>query len=355
MSQKFRILSTAATIVPLSLALLCNTAVAQDAVKKGDFVDENIDTSIKAAEEAKKSGWKPTLSVGASFNLIDNRNVIGQAEGSTFTAGANLNGGLDYTSKLHNVDINLTINETFTQTPTIAEFVNTNDLLQLDAAYYFKIPSLDWVGPFARGEARTSIFPGYDVRGQATTYAVTDTEGNVANQVGDGDGQDDRFRLRDPFAPLFLKESVGAYARPVAEDSIKLEIRLGAGARQVFAAGQYAVTDATTDPVQVKELIDYQQIGAEAAVTASGAFQKNRITYSASLQALTPFFNSVSTDDRGPVELTELEFDGKVSLKIVEWASLDYQLRVLRQPLLLDEFQIQNNLLLTFGYTLLGE
>ncbi len=352
MRHTIRTLATLALLAPLGVVALTSTAAAQDeTVKKGDFVDDKVAAAQKEAD-ADKSGWDSSLSVGATFNIVDNRSVVGQVDGSTLTVGATLTGGLDYTSEFHNIDLNLQLNETFTQTPAIDEFVNTNDLLQIDGAYYFKIPKVDWLGPFARAELRTSIFPGYDIRAQERTYNITPADGGeVIVETGD------RLRIRDPFAPLFFKESIGAFARPLTEDWLALEVRLGGGARQVFAAGQLAITDGAAAPavIQARELIDYNQIGAEAALIGKGSFQKKRITYSASLQALTPFYNSVATGDRGPLELTEVEFDGKISLKIVEWASLDYQLRVLRQPLLVDDLQVQNNLLLTFGYSLLGE
>jgi hypothetical protein len=38
---------------------------------------------------------------------------------------------------------------------------------------------------------------------------------------------------------------------------------------------------------------------------------------------------------------------------LFEWASLDYELKIMRLPQLVDAWQIQNNLLLTFSYTLI--
>jgi hypothetical protein len=40
-----------------------------------------------------------------------------------------------------------------------------------------------------------------------------------------------------------------------------------------------------------------------------------------------------------------------LSFKLVEWASLDYILKTLRQPQLVQDWQVQNMLLLTFGYS----
>jgi len=36
----------------------------------------------------------------------------------------------------------------------------------------------------------------------------------------------------------------------------------------------------------------------------------------------------------------------------LSWASLDYSFKAIREPQLLDKWQVQNNLLLSFAYTL---
>jgi hypothetical protein len=66
---------------------------------------------------------------------------------------------------------------------------------------------------------------------------------------------------------------------------------------------------------------------------------------------MMPFVNDLAEgDDRGLVDLTNMEFGAKLSFKVLEWLSIDYVFRALKQPQLLDEFQIQNNLLLTASY-----
>ncbi|MFT3773862.1 MAG: hypothetical protein QM820_51490 [Minicystis sp.] len=54
-------------------------------------------------------------------------------------------------------------------------------------------------------------------------------------------------------------------------------------------------------------------------------------------------------DDRNVWQLTNIQLDASLSFKLVEWASIDYQFKAIRQPQILDAFQIQNALLLTFG------
>jgi hypothetical protein len=47
--------------------------------------------------------------------------------------------------------------------------------------------------------------------------------------------------------------------------------------------------------------------------------------------------------------LTNVQVDANLSFHLVDWASLDYQLKAIRQPQVIDQFQVQNTLLVTFG------
>jgi hypothetical protein len=44
-----------------------------------------------------------------------------------------------------------------------------------------------------------------------------------------------------------------------------------------------------------------------------------------------------------------IDLGGQLSFKLVEWASLDYQIKAVREPQVLDGFQVRNSLLLTMG------
>lgn len=320
-------------------ALSATPALAQQ--ERGIYVDKTNVT------DKRPQGLDTTLSVGATVNFVDNRDVIGQQQGSTWTLGANVKGALNYLRGNHDFRSSLVINETFARTPVIPEFVNTADELRLTATYYYTIPKLDWLGPFARAELLSSIFPGYAVFPEQKTFDAKLQDGSIESKSGD------RFRLRESFRPLQLRQSVGGFVRPFSKKYFEVEARLGVGLREVFADNQFVIKDnADTPEVELEELRNYVQAGGELAVSAKGELVEKRVTYEATFEALTPFYNSVSTDSRSAWELTNYDATAKLSFKLVSWASLDYQIRVIKQPLLLDKVQVQNNLLLTFAYTL---
>lgn len=330
--------------LPLTALLLglATPAMAQDK----DLVPDEI----KTVEKKDKEGWDGNLAVGATVNFIDNRTVVGQNDGSNWTLGAVVNGSLSYLKGKNEYRGSLSINENFSRTTLIPEFINTSDTVMLDSNYYLNLMS--WIGLFARAEIQTNLFSGYAVYPEDKIFLI---DRQNTDEIETLEGQD-RLLLRDPLGITTLKQSIGGFIRPIRESYLDVEIRLGVGFREVFADNQLSLDDnKDTDTVEVKELANFQQIGAESAIVAKGTLSKDRVAYKSSLEALFPFYNSINPNDKGVLGLTNVESISQLSFKLVEWASLDYQIKVLRQPLLSEDWQIQNSLLLTFGYTLIDE
>lgn len=330
------------SLFPFAATLLLGaTASAQDeeAAVTPEFVPE-VD-----AEEGRTPGWSTLLGVGSTVNLSDNRSVIGQTDGANFNFGFNFDGAVDYNHEEHEWRNRLGIKEGLTQTPQVDELVKTTDNIDFETIYLYHVT--EWFGPFARFALSTSAFRGHDVRPDITQYDITTVDGGVTTVNAQ------RLTLTDPLLPLRLKESVGPFLRPLSRKDLNLEIRTGIGARQTFADDQLAITDddATEDVIEVTELQDNHQLGWESALEIWGDLQEGKASYRAGVEFLVPFVTSElpPEDDRNAFELTTIEVNGALSFRLVEWASLDYELKVLKEPLLLDEYQIQNNLLLTFG------
>lgn len=331
-----------ATLTALCLLTLAAPAFAQDK----DMVPDASD-GLRAKTD--KDGWDSTLTVGATINFIDNRNVVGQNEGSTWNLGGVVKGGTEYKRGSNEVRGALSIVENFSRTPIIPEFVNSADEAQIEVNYYYNI--IPWAGLFARAEASSNLFENYFVSAVPQDFAVTELNGAVTNQ-----GPQDRLLLKEgPFGLSVLKQSLGGFVRPLREDYLDIEVRLGAGFQEIFADRQVAISDnaATAGVIEAKRLQDSQQIGAEFGLVLKGTLAKDRVVYKSSLEVLTPFYNPVNPQDKSSLELTNVESLTQISFKLVEWASLDYQIKVVRQPIIIDEVQVQNSLLLTFGYTLI--
>ena len=57
---------------------------------------------------------------------------------------------------------------------------------------------------------------------------------------------------------------------------------------------------------------------------------------------------------RNPWEMIIFDAGASLSVKVLEWLSLDYHFKVLKNPFIVDDYQIQNHVLLTVGYTFFG-
>ena len=93
------------------------------------------------------------------------------------------------------------------------------------------------------------------------------------------------------------------------------------------------------------------QLGVEAAAEIWGTLVEKRLIYKVAADVLVPlaFTELAPGDDRSAADLTNFSLLGALSVKVVSWASLDYELKLLREPQLIDQLQVQNNLVATFG------
>jgi len=231
--------------------------------------------------------------------------------------------------------------------PVVNEFTKPLDELFFETIYLYHIPGIDWFGPYGRFLLKTSIFKGFDVQPSSSTYAITRTSGPSTVTAKSLD-------LTDPFKPLELQESVGVFAQPLREKKITFEARVGFGAREVFADEQLVLADdSTTASIEIAELRNIYQAGSDLFATAHGEIFTG-VSYKVWGQLLTPFFNNqASGDNRGPIELTTIDLGASLGIKMAEWASLTYDLKALKDPQLLDKFQITHALLLNIAYTII--
>jgi hypothetical protein len=310
--------------------------------------------SFDPPKDGRVQGWAARVSTSATVSFANNSNVVGQADGSSYAFGLKFDGTLDYNRDKHEWRNTLGALGSVTHTPIINELVKSSDNLALDSTYLYHV--VPWFGPFARLSANTSMFRGTDVRAVASHYKITLLDGTVQTKTAN------ELPLSDPFKPFTFKQSVGVFVQPYASDPFTIELRAGAGGQEVWANDQFSVTPTAAavpgkpfDPfeVDVKQLQDVDQLGAELALSLWGSFMNKKVTYKANADAMTPFAHSAlpAGDTRGAFALTNVQIDAALSFHLVDWASIDYQLKAIRQPQVIDNFQVQNTLLLTFGMT----
>jgi hypothetical protein len=302
--------------------------------------------------QGRTQGWAPHVNVGGTISFANNDNVVGQAEGSSFSLGLKMDAALDYNHGSHEWRNALGLLVQITRTPVIDDFVKNADSLNFDSTYLYHF--VPWFGLYGRFTMTTAMFRGTDVEPQPVKYVITALNGSTSTVTAD------HLVLSDPFRPLTFKQSAGVFVQPYRSDPVTVEVRVGPGAQEVLANGQLALSPLPAMPtpaqvlrteIDVMDLSNANQLGAEVALQVWGQFLDKKITYKLDADAMTPFLHSALAmgDTRGPFALTNIQLAATASFHLVEWASLDYQLRALRQPQIIDTFQVQNTLLLTFG------
>lgn len=308
-------------------------------------------TEYVTEEQAKKKADKDdtldaTLSTAASLSLTSNEDVVGELDGFSTLFSLGVTGGLTYIDGAHQWQNTLTISESWARTPSLERFVKSNDNLDYESLYNYFL--LEWFGPFARFNLETSLFDTHVVTAEAKDYQITRTDGTTETLTGAND-----VLLASSFEPLTLNESIGLFAEPVRSTPLTWKVRIGAGARETFADGVLAARDDdATDVIELVELADVYQGGLEGFTGVEGKLGDGKFTYRAGASALLPFLNN-DPEDRSAIELLRWGLHAGLEMAVVEWMGVNYTLKVLKDPQLLDVAQVQNNLLLTFKYTLI--
>jgi len=90
-----------------------------------------------------------------------------------------------------------------------AQWSIAQDLLQFQTSFVYRF--LEWMGPYARVNVKTHIFPEY--------YWI---------------GDDEKIRLGDPFDPLRIGEGIGLNIQPVVSNAVDISAQTGFAARQTI-------------------------------------------------------------------------------------------------------------------------
>ena len=341
-------------LIFVSLAcLLSTTAFAQAETKaSADEAKAAMEAAAKAAAEGKeaKDGWDIGAKVGGTGSFLQNNNFVGQADGATIQFGALLAGKANLVAGDIDWQNSLSIEHAQLKSPNIDSFIKSADALELKSLLLYHIPGVSWVGPYARARAFAQIFPGSFISDAPQTVIRTNADGSVATSA---EAAQKPIALTNFFEPLVLEQAVGVFFEPIKEKLVTINAKVGMGSQQVITQGGHTLTDnPDTAPIELTQLSNVISVGAEAGAEARGIIIDEVLSWNANLGLYYPFFNT-SPVELEAGDLLHITAGGGLSLKLAKWVSVDYALKVIKQPFVLNDFQIQNAILITTGFDLL--
>jgi len=328
--------------------LLCAFATpARAADDTGILPDELLKKTKKDKKKKKKEdGWHPKLNVGFNFAFAQSQGVVGVPDGISMALGLLLNGSLEYRYKAHSWITTLGMVHTQSKTPNIDPFIKSADKLELASYYQYRFPKLKILGVIAGLKMTTSLLPGSLILAEDT--AIDKTPGDPTDLFDLAPAQK-AYKLTAAFAPLLFKQFVGGILKPFTKKWMDIDIRLGLGGVEVWTQDGYVINDdeTTTGILELKQLQDYQQAGVELQVNLTGTAFKKVLTYGLHAEVMYPFVTSIDTGALKGADLFNTEFKVTVGIKLWKWFSLNYALAALRIPLIQEDWQVTNTLLLT--------
>lgn len=312
-----------------------------------DVVDDALVDRAKTREE-KAQGWTRSLDLNFNGSFSHSDHVVGAPDGSTVQLGIVLGGDANLVREKHEWENELELQHSQSRSPALDRFIKSIDQLNIQTTYLYHLDSPDWFGPFARASLSTSVLEGYEVRAADTNVDRIADDGTVTNEVVLAEAD---IALTDPFEPMLLKQTLGVFADPVREEDIQLRTKAGLGLQEIVVRDGYAVTGEDAGVLTLTQLRGANEVGAEAELDLTGKSGEN-VTYEATLNFFYPVASSSDIEFDG-LDALNTALTGKVSVKLSGWASLDYVVGVKRLPMILDEWQVSNGLILTAGFSLL--
>jgi len=362
-------------ILLAAVALMSFAALGQEAALSSTADKAKLKgTDVKGKAAEMETGWKPLLKASGNFSLGHNQNVAGNPDGVNLSFGYLINGGLLFLneSKEHEWQNNLAWQLGYMRTPIIDQLIKNADSIDFKSSYLYHIPAVTWMGPFASFQLKTSMLPSDAVYAEDKTILklrvgeaygtspdglITDGDGNpigLTNPRTETVTAGTNIPLTRSFAPTTLREGAGWFFIPLDKPEIKIDTRIGLGVWETFVRKGYTVADNadTTSVLELQQMQDYDQLGPEWSLKVNGVLEK-MVTYQFDALVMYPAWNNADTKLSG-VELINTEFDFLLGVQLWTYVTLDYAFKAYYQPLLIEEWQIQNALLLSVVFNIVG-
>ena len=333
------------------LSLLFGLFVVSFASTNALAADKKAAAKAKAATKAKPkppvSPWKLNLKLGFNGSMAHSYAVPGVDNGFTIGLDLQLNGGAIYKKDQHKWETTLKVLHTQTKTPAVEFFVKTADELNFLTMYSYQFKGQKEASFFTAFSLNTALLP--------SEYVVSEDKDLIKKGTTEALGKSERtkpFRLTDSFNPTVMQLKAGILVEPLQDKMFEVDMKFSATGQQIIASGFAVEDDDATAQIDLKPLENSSQVGLQFRLEVKGQVNK-RVSYEFYADLFYPVLSTLTPDNLQGFDLLNTDISFKVTLSMAAWASINYVFRAQRLPLLSENWQVTNNLVLSLKANIL--
>jgi hypothetical protein len=311
--------------------------------------DKSITDKIKSEKKDyhKTSNWELKGKLSSNFSFTNNKNYVGQTDGSIYQLNIINEEELHWRRAQHELLNNLTIKYGLSKTPQLEDIFKSQDQFKYMGTYLYRLKNYSWIGPFGRLRFSTSLFSSHYVspNDEVLMFHYTDKSTDTCTLRANK-----RYKIVDAFEPMTIRGNLGFFANPYDRKDFKLNLKLGLGFQKIITNNGFVLADdSATSEIEFNQLEDSEEAGLEFETDVSGMINDN-INWSLVANLFLPLNDS--NEDIEGFDKLNTDIEGKLSSEITNNISLDYFLIIKRLPQIVEDWQIQNGIVVNISYTL---
>ena len=295
-----------------------------------------------ASVGSEQSNWFKSLVVGAEGAATYDRNVAG-ANQTLLSASAFIDAQVAYRNRGHQLSFLAQIEEGGTYYRLIEDerlpIDKTADLLYGNALYTYDIKGS--TGPYVRAFAESKAFATDPIAPYDATYITTFPDGSTDERVVP---TNETFHVADAWEPTLIREGVGINTSFLEKArSTNFNLRVGYGMRQnLYADSLLSDNDPSTAAIEYLSVPTFFEEGIEATVVATVRLPAS-ISYSTDLELFADFQT---------LDQLSVNWRNTLSLRIARNLSFNVYVTVVREPRIIDNWQLHSSGLVRFSWSI---
>ena len=333
-------------LIGIFIVVTANYSFAED---QNYLPEKSITDKIITFQNKDKAliGFEFKAKISSNFSFTNNDKYVGQTDGANYQFNIITDNEVNWRNKHHEFLNKLHINYGLSKTPQLKNLFKSQDEIKYLSTYLYHLSAIHWFGTFVRFKVVSSMLSGSYISPDDETLVFKYRNGNEKSCILRANY---RYIIVESFEPITMSGNLGFFANPVNKKKLKLSLKLGAGFQKMISRDGFVLADDSNTPeIEFNQLEDYSDAGIEFELDASGEINSS-INWSLIANFFFPFNDSCSKDDLNDLDRLNTNIEGKFSSKLTNRTSLDSYIMIKRIPLVLNEWQIQNGIVIKVSH-----